>query len=192
MKKRIMSLALCMAMVMSLSVSAFAGNVDAASKTGETTVTVSADGANFDVTVPTKIAIHVGSTGEVTCSDADALKIVNNSAASVMVSKIEMKDGAWSLVDYNGGDRSAIASKVDEKKLGFALTANGDTAATAGVSSGNPMKQTLTHTAAKWTIEAAGNLPITPAAIATTVSTAIEADNAETAATVVFTIGWAA
>lgn len=178
-------------MTTSLAGSAFATDVqvDPTSKQGTTKVVVSAEGATFDVTVPTVITVHVDAAGNTTC--ADNLAITNNSAANVRVAKIEMQDGAWELVDYNGGDRSAIADKVDAKKLGFALTANSDTAATSGASTGTPKSQVLSHTPASWEIGtgSSNTLPMTAAAIATTVSAAIS--DAEQAATVVFTIEWA-
>ena len=87
-------------------------------------------------------------------------------------------------MDYNGGDRSGIAREVvDARKLGFQLTANGDSTATS--KSGN---QTLAHDASKWVIEPGESLAITTAAIATAVSG--EITTSETAANVVFTIGW--
>lgn len=189
MKKRHLgaaTLVLCMAM--SSLPMASAAQVATPGANGDTPVTLTAEATTFSVTVPTSIAIHVNADGSVTCPTADTVKIVNNSAGPVKVTNIAMTNGAWSLVSYNGGNRADMAAAgVDSKHLGFQMAAGGDTVATSA--NGN---QTLTHDATKWVIGALdtgdNELPITCAAIASAVSA--EITTAETAATVVFTLGW--
>lgn len=99
-----------------------------------------------------------------------------------------MNDGAWTMTDYNGGDRSKLAAeKVGSNKLGLSLTVGGNTAASSTNGSQSPAIDST-----KWRITGknTGNneLPITVGAIASAVSTKIE--NAVTAANVVFTVAW--
>lgn len=184
-RSRIASLALAFCLMCGLALPAFAAtDISASGGTGTTPVTLTAAATTFDVTVPTGIAITVNADATVTCPSASAVKITNNSAGAVKVSGISMSEGTWHLASYNGGDRSALASEaVDAKKLGFQLAVTGDTAATAQAGD-----QTLTHNASKWVIDPGESLNITTAAIATAVSSAIT--QGETAANVVFTIGW--
>lgn len=175
-------------MVASMMITASAADISTAGGTGNTPVELTAAATTFSVIVPTSIAINVNADGTVTCPSADAVKIVNNSAGPVKVTQIDMNNGTWSLVSYNGGDRTTMAAAgVDSKKLGFQMTANTDVVATA--TDGN---QTLTHTVDKWIIggkdSGANELTIATAAIATAVSTAIT--EAESAATIVFTLAW--
>ena len=154
--------------------------------TGSTPVTLTAAASTFNVTVPTSIPLVVGADSKVT-SPSD-VKIINNSAGPVKVTAIAMNDGAWTVTDYNGGDRSKIAAeKVGSNKLGLSLTAGGNTAASNKDGSQSPAIDST-----KWRITGknTGNneLPITVGAIASAVSTKIE--NAVTAANVVFTVAW--
>ena len=175
-------LALCL--VSSLAHPAMAADIAASGGTGTTPVTLTAEASNFEVTVPTNIAITVNADGTVTCPSASAVRISNHSAGAVKVSEISMSEGTWRLASYNGGNREALSGEaIDAKKLGFQMSVTGDNAATA--QDGN---QTLTHDASKWLIHPNEDLEITTAAIATAVSSAIS--EAETAANVVFTIGW--
>lgn len=154
--------------------------------TGSTPVTLTAAASTFKVTVPTSIPLVVGADSKVT-SPSD-VKIINNSAGPVKVTAIAMNDGAWTMIDYNGGDRSKLAAeKVGSNKLGLSLTAGGNTAASSTNGSQSPVIDST-----KWRITGknTGNneLPITVGAIASAVSTKIE--NAVTAANVVFTVAW--
>ena len=183
-KNRILSSILSLCLMAGLALPASAADISASGGTATTPVQLTAEATTFDVTVPTGIAIQVNADGTVTCPAASAVKITNNSAGAVKVTNIAMNNGTWSLVSYNGGSRAALAAeKVDAKKLGFQLSVTGDTAATATDGS-----QTLTHDVGKWIIDPNEDLEITTAAIATAVSSAIS--EAETAANVVFTIGW--
>lgn len=184
MKHKILSAILSLCLMASLAAPAMAADISSTGGTGTTPVTLTASATTFNVTVPTAIAITINADATVTCPAASAVKITNNSAGAVKVSGISMTEGTWHLVDYNGGDRSALASEaVDAKKLGFQLSVTGDSAATS--KDGN---QTLAHDASKWVIAPGESLAVTTAAIATAVSGEITAG--ETAANVVFTIGW--
>lgn len=154
--------------------------------TGKTPVTLTAAASTFNVTVPTSIPLVVDTDSKVT-SPSD-VKIINNSAGPVKVTAIAMNDGAWTMTDYNGGDRSKLAAeKVGSNKLGLSLTAGGNTVASSKNGSQSPAIDST-----KWRITGknTGNngLPITVGAIASAVSTKIE--NAVTAANVVFTVAW--
>ena len=154
--------------------------------TGSTPVTLTAAASTFNIIVPTSIPLVVGADSKVT-SPSD-VKIINNSAGPVKVTAIAMNDGAWTMTDYNGGDRSKLAAeKVGSNKLGLSLTAGGNTVASSKDGSQSPAIDST-----KWRITGknTGNneLPITVGAIASAVSTKIE--NAVTAANVVFTVAW--
>lgn len=154
--------------------------------TGSTPVTLTAAASTFTVTVPTSIPLVVGADSKVT--SPSGVKIINNSAGPVKVTAIAMNDGAWTMIDYNGGDRSKLAAeKVGSNKLGLSLTAGGNTVASSKDGSQSPAIDST-----KWRITGknTGNneLPITVGAIASAVSTKIE--NAVTAANVVFTVAW--
>ena len=154
--------------------------------TGSTPVTLTAAASTFSVTVPTSIPLVVGADSKVT--PPSDIKIINNSAGPVKVTAIAMNDGAWTMTDYNSGDRSKLAAeKVGSNKLGLSLTAGGNIAASSKDGSQSP-----TIDSSKWRITGknTGNneLPISVGAIASAVSTKIE--NSVTAANVVFTVAW--
>lgn len=154
--------------------------------TGNTPVTLTAAASTFSVTVPTSIPLVVSADSKVT--SPSGVKIINNSAGPVKVTAIAMNDSAWTMTDYNSGDRSKLAAeKVGSNKLGLSLTAGGNTAASSKDGSQSP-----TIDSSKWRITGknTGNneLPISVGAIASAVSTKIE--NSVTAANVVFTVAW--
>ena len=128
-------LALCMALVMCFSLTAFASaaeiTADGGSATSNVTLSSTADGSlNGDsaatamsVTVPTVLPIAVGTDGTVTTA-TDA-KIVNNSFGAVKVDSVTI-DAArnWYLTTF--GDKSTLAhEKVDSNKFGFAISIGG-------------------------------------------------------------------
>lgn len=160
------------------------GNVSSSGSTGSVPVALTAEATTFSVTVPTSIPLNVDASAAVTC--ADNLKIINNSAGPVEVTAIAVQNNAWSIVSFNGGNRSSLASeKVNSNKLGLALKPSGGTQI-ATATTGN---QNLTPTDGEWVIPAGGNLPFECAGIATAVSAS--ASNVE-AAKVVFTLAWKA
>lgn len=185
MAKQLLCGTMSLAMLFSLSAPAKAAT---AGSPQETPVEVAAEAATFNVTIPTQIALEQKADATVICPSKDAVKIVNHSPAPIKVTEISVKNGAWTLADYNGGSRSKLAKeKVNAKKLGLQLTANGNAAATS--TDGN---QQLSIDSSKWTIAGTGTdsseLPIAVSAIATAVSSSISA--AQTAASVIFTVAW--
>ncbi len=185
--KRTASLLMSSALIASaLGMSAFAANDVSAPGAGTTPVTVTAEASTFNVTVPTAIPLAVKADGSVTVPEN--VEIINNSSGPVKVTSVAMNNSAWSMTDYNGGDRAKLAAaKVGSKKLGLSLTAKNE--AEASNKDGN---QTFSPT--KWLMQgkdggtANAKLPITVGAIATANDTAISA--AETAANVIFTLAW--
>ena len=132
--KKIISLVLAICMIASLAISASAANtVDASGGTGTSNVTLSstADGSiggdpaatKMSVTVPTVLAVAVGTDGTVTTA-TDA-KIVNNPFGAVKVSKVSIEAAqGWSLTAFGTKD-SLAHEKVDANKVGFALAIGG-------------------------------------------------------------------
>lgn len=187
--KRTASLLMSSALIASaLSMSAFAApdGLVTAPGAGTTPVTVTAEASTFNVTVPTAIPLAVKADGTVTVPEN--VEIINNSSGPVKVTSVAMNNSAWSMTDYNGGDRAKLAAaKVGSKKLGLSLTAKNE--AEASNKDGN---QTFSPT--KWLMQgkdggtANAKLPITVGAIATANDTAISV--AETAANVIFTLAW--
>ena len=185
--KRTASLLMSSALIASaLGMSAFAANDVSAPGAGTTPVTVTAEATTFNVTVPTAIPLAVKADGTVTVPEN--VEIINNSSGPVKVTSVAMNNSAWSMTDYNGGDRAKLAAaKVGSKKLGLSLTAKNE--AEASNKDGN---QTFSPT--KWLMQgkdggtANAKLPITVGAIATANDTAISV--AETAANVIFTLAW--
>lgn len=185
--KRTASLLMSSALIASaLGMSAFAANDVSAPGAGTTPVTVTAEASTFNVTVPTEIPLAVKADGTVTVPEN--VEIINNSSGPVKVTSVAMNNSAWSMTDYNGGDRAKLAAaKVGSKKLGLSLTAKNE--AEASNKDGN---QTFSPT--KWLMQgkdggtANAKLPITVGAIATANDTAISV--AETAANVIFTLAW--
>ena len=185
--KRTASLLMSSALIASaLGMSAFAANDVSAPGAGTTPVTVTAEASTFNVTVPTAIPLAVKADGTVTVPEN--VEIINNSSGPVKVTSVAMNNSAWSMTDYNGGDRAKLAAaKGGSKKLGLSLTAKNE--AEASNKDGN---QTFSPT--KWLMQgkdggtANAKLPITVGAIATANDTAISV--AETAANVIFTLAW--
>ena len=185
--KRTASLLMSSALIASaLGMSAFAANDVSAPGAGTTPVTVTAEASTFNVTVPTAIPLAVKADGTVTVPEN--VEIINNSSGPVKVTSVAMNNSAWSMTDYNGGDRAKLAAaKVGSKKLVLSLTAKNE--AEASNKDGN---QTFSPT--KWLMQgkdggtANAKLPITVGAIATANDTAISV--AETAANVIFTLAW--
>lgn len=157
------------------------GDISSSGSTGSVPIEISAEASTFSVTVPTSIPLNVDANAAVTC--ANNLKIINNSPAVVYVQQVKVQDGDWSITDFNGGDRSSLASAaVNSNKLGIALTPDGgNRIATSGSGTqyigGYP----------NWAVASGGELGLQCEAIATAVS---EAKSNVQAASVVFTVGW--
>ena len=133
--RRILALAMALCMVCSYCVFASAATNEASASGGTATsaVTLSstADGSmggdpaatKMSVTVPTVLAVAVGTDGTVTTA-TDA-KIVNNSFGAVKVSKVSIEAAqGWSLTAFGTKD-SLAHEKVDANKVGFALAIGG-------------------------------------------------------------------
>ena len=132
---RILALAMALCMVFSFSVFASAATNEAAASgdTASSSVTLSStsDGSlggdpaatKMSVTVPTVLAVAVGTDGTVTTA-TDA-KIVNNSFGAVKVSRVTIEAArGWNLTAF--GDKSTLAhEKVDSNKFGFSLSIGG-------------------------------------------------------------------
>ena len=203
--KRIVSL--CMAVVMCLSLAAFASAApavgtsdvtsDGGSATSSVTLSSTADGSldgdkaatAMSVSVPTVLPIAVGTDGTVTTSTA--AKITNNSYGAVKVSSVKI-DAArgWNLTAF--GDKSTLAhEKVDSNKFGFALTI-GDGAQKATNASDTASQQLLASAIEGCYMSgngdpAANSVDIAYDAIVTPVSTAV---TNTAVASVLFVISW--
>lgn len=190
--KRTASLLMSSALIASaLGMSAFAVPVMGSAPVtapgaGTTPVTLTADASTFNVTVPTAIPLKVAADGKVTVPTD--VEIVNNSSGPVKVTNVAMNNSAWTMTDYNGGDRAKLAAaKVGSKMLGLSLTAKNE--AEASNKDGN---QTFSPT--KWLMQgkdggtANAKLQITVGAIATANDAAIS--EPVTAANVIFTLAW--
>ena len=133
--KKFFALTMALCLVLSLSVAASAASNEATVSGGTATSAVSlsstADGSiggdpaatKMSVTVPTVLAVAVGTDGTVTTA-TDA-KIVNNSFGAVKVSKVSIEAAqGWSLTAFGTKD-SLAHEKVDANKVGFALAIGG-------------------------------------------------------------------
>lgn len=180
--RKLMSLALTLVMSLALATPIAAAEVGTSGNTGSVPVALTAEAAAFSVTVPTSIPMSINSDAEVTC--ATNLSITNNTAAPVEVTNIEVQSGTWSIVDYNDGDRSPLASeKVNSNKLGLALKPAGG----SQIATSTNGTQNLSVDSAEWVVSAGGSLSFECAGIATAVSSS--ASNVQ-AAKVVFTLAW--
>ena len=187
--KKVLSLLLALCMVLSLSLTAFAdgeNQVSSSGGTGTSTVQLTVAAATFNATVPTALALTVNADCSVTCPSD--VKITNGSSGTIKLTNIAVKSGEWTLTDYNGGDRSALAAEaINAKKLGVQFTVNGTNYATSAASYSSTQNTSIAENLSQ-TIAAGGELPITMAAIATASSSAETASNQ--AAYVIFTLAW--
>lgn len=130
-----LTMALCLVFALAASASAASNEAVASGGTATSAVTLSstADGSmggdpaatKMSVTVPTVLAVAVGTDGTVTTA-TDA-KIVNNSFGAVKVSRVTIEAArGWNLTAF--GDKSTLAhEKVDSNKFGFSLAIGGGT-----------------------------------------------------------------
>ena len=128
-----LTMALCLVFALAASASAASNEAVASGGTATSAVTLSStdDGSmggdpaatKMSVTVPTVLAVAVGTDGTVTTA-TDA-KIVNNSFGAVKVSKVSIEAAqGWSLTAFGTKD-SLAHEKVDANKVGFALAIGG-------------------------------------------------------------------
>ena len=130
-----LTMALCLVFALAAYASAASNEAVASGGTATSAVTLSstADGSmggdpaatKMSVTVPTVLAVAVGTDGTVTTA-TDA-KIVNNSFGAVKVSRVTIEAArGWNLTAF--GDKSTLAhEKVDSNKFGFSLAIGGGT-----------------------------------------------------------------
>ena len=131
--KKFLSIALALCMVLAMSVTAFAAEIDTDGGSGSTPVYLSStedgsiDGAPaataMSVTVPTALPMAMSQTGDVTT--ADNCQIINYSYGAVRVKSVTITTAnGWSLTAF--GDKATLAGeKVDSNKLGFAIAIGG-------------------------------------------------------------------
>jgi hypothetical protein len=194
--KRIIATLMAAGMIAAITPTALATTTVAKTETAQKTgagdytanVQLTAAAPTFSVTVPTVINIYVNANGSVTCPDDVA--ITNNSSAAVKVSKVQMQNGEWTLVDY---ENELSTVQMGSNQLSFQLTAGKDNATTNGT--GYTEAAELTHSVTEnwdqqWIVNGTdGSLSIKCAAKASPVKDAIS--GATTVAHVIFTVGWA-
>lgn len=194
-KKRIVPVILAIAAAFALALPAVAGTINADGGTGSTPVELTSEAAVFSVTVPTNIPLHINADGTVTVPTD--LKIINESAGRVRVTNVTVNaQDDWNLANYNGGDRSLLATeKVNSNKVGLMLKVAGKDASQMATATDEATQVISNETnIADWWMGVAGTdnatLGLDCGAIATAVSAAI-ADGSEMAvANVVFTVAW--
>lgn len=196
---KILSIVFALSLVLSLSVSAFAADIDTNGGSGSTPVSLSstADGSidgepaatAMSVTVPTALPMAVSTNGTVTT--ADNCKIVNNSYGAVRVKSVTISGAnGWTLTAF--GDKSTLASaKVDGNKLGFAISIGGG--AQFGTDASDANTQTLISAPVAGCYMTGSGDPngntvnVSYSAIVTPLSSAV---TAATIANVVFIVEW--
>ncbi len=196
---KFLALALALCMMLCMSVTAFAADIEESGGSGSTPVSLSSteDGTlggdpsatAMNVTVPTALPMAMSQTGDVTT--ADNCQIINNSYGAVRVKSVTISAASdWNLTAF--GDKSTLAGeKVDSNKLGFALTLGGGTQVVTD--SSNTATQTLISTPLAGCFmtgigDASGNaIDVDYAAIVTPLSSAV---TDTTVANVVFVIEW--
>lgn len=182
-KAKILSAVMAMAMVASMGMPAFAADpptsggqgatVTTPDTTGETPVSVDAEAATFDVTVPLALPVTIDKDGVATTA-TDA-KIENNGAGPVLVKGVDIApDGDWNVVKF---DSDFSTTKVGSHLLGFKLN---------NEATGEDGKFTFDQ-ADYPSIAGAGNLGLTYDA---RVPAQDQAITDATVAHVTFTVGW--
>lgn len=154
------------------NVLAASGEITADKGSSQVPAKVTAEAAQFSVTVPAILPIDVNADGAVTT--ADDVKIVNNSASPVKVTKVSVEAiNDWQLAEF---DSDFTRMRVNEKKFGLQLqTNNVQTDGTCGLNGFTAIPGN------------GGELPLAYDANLTTQTTAIDHLNI---ANVTFTIGW--
>lgn len=190
--RKILSLALAITMMASMSVSAFAAKpadpestvkviVSEDGNTGETPVQLTAEAALLDVTVPTALPVSVDNRGVV--SVADGAKILNHSFGAVKVSGLAIAGtDPWATIAVDGADMGA--KKVGTKEVALTINEHKTTGA-----------NTITEfDGTKFTVMAGivkdgtpTECPITYAALVPAQATAV---NGTEIAKVTFTVAW--
>lgn len=154
-------------------------SVDSTTGSASVPVNVTREAATFSVVVPTTLPISVDADGNVTTA-TDAT-IINNSGATVAVTKVELASlSDWTLAAYN---RDILNLPVDAKQFGLQMNIGDKTVATSNSGTSDILSDSLNAQIAKGQNCAVTYNALFPARTAAVSDTQI--------ANVVFTVGWA-
>ena len=169
--KKLLSGILTVTMLAQAVPTALAVDISYDSGSGQVPAKVTAEAANFSVTVPTTLPITVQADGNVIT--ADDVKILNNSASPVEITNMRVEaQNDWKLIDF---ETEPSNLKVNEKKIGLQLKGNNvQPDGSCGLLGIDP-------------IAGKGQLDFDYDANVATQTTAL--DN-QTIANVIFTVGW--
>lgn len=154
-------------------------SVDPTTGSASVPVNVTREAATFSVVVPTTLPISVDADGNVTTATDTA--IINNSGATVAVTKVELNSQSnWTLAAYN---RDILNLPVDAKQFGLQMNIGDKTVATSNSGTSDILSDSLNAQIAKGQNCAVTYNALFPAQTAAVSDTQI--------ANVVFTVGWA-
>jgi hypothetical protein len=154
-------------------------SVDSTTGAASVPVTVAREAATFSVVVPTTLPISVDADGNVTTA-TDAT-IINNSGATVAVTKVELNSQSnWTLAAYS---RDILNLPVDAKQFGLQMNIGDKTVATSNSGTSDVLSDSLYARIVKGQNCAVTYNALFPARTAAVSDTQI--------ANVVFTVGWA-
>lgn len=154
-------------------------SVDPTTGSASVPVNVTREAATFSVVVPTTLPISVDADGNVTTA-TDAT-IINNSGATVAVTKVELASlSDWTLAAYN---RDILNLPVDAKQFGLQMNIGDKTVTTSNSGTSDILSDSLNAQITKGQNCAVNYNALFPARTAAVSDTQI--------ANVVFTVGWA-
>lgn len=154
-------------------------SVDPTTGSASVPVNVTREAATFSVVVPTTLPISVDADGNVTTATDTA--IINNSGATVAVTKVELNSQSnWTLAAYN---RDILNLPVDAKQFGLQMNIGDKTVATSNSGTSDVLSDSLNARIVKGQNCAVNYNALFPARTAAVSDTQI--------ANVVFTVGWA-
>ena len=154
-------------------------SVDPTTGSASVPVNVTREAATFSVVVPTTLPISVDADGNVTTA-TDAT-IINNSGATVAVTKVELASlSDWTLAAYN---RDILNLPVDAKQFGLQMNIGDKTVTTSNSGTSDILSDSLNARIVKGQNCAVNYNALFPARTAAVSDTQI--------ANVVFTVGWA-
>lgn len=154
-------------------------SVDPTTGSASVPVNVTREAATFSVVVPTTLPISVDADGNVTTATDTA--IINNSGATVAVTKVELNSQSnWTLAAYN---RDILNLPVDAKQFGLQMNIGDKTVATSNSGTSDVLSDSLNAQIVKGQNCAVTYNALFPARTAAVSDTQI--------ANVVFTVGWA-
>lgn len=154
-------------------------SVDPTTGSASVPVNVTREAATFSVVVPTTLPISVDADGNVTTA-TDAT-IINNSGATVAVTKVELASlSDWTLAAYN---RDILNLPVDAKQFGLQMNIGDKTVTTSNSGTSDILSDSLNAQITKGQNCAVTYNALFPARTAAVSDTQI--------ANVVFTVAWA-